>query len=261
MVTDVWLGIDGTNWVHALWHALRGVDVLTHVARRARILTAYTRASRVLICFDRRSFRHDLYVGYKANRAAKEQTLRQLLDDAPAALASAGQQPVYQDGYEADDCLATLAAAAFGAGCKCVLATADKDLWQCLREGWVSVLRSFGTHGSELICPEWQTALELEIAPKTLGLKPSCWADYQCLVGESGDNVPGCPGWGEQTARRGLANAGSIEAMLRDPWAIHCSKSQLTKLQNWARADNGLKLTRQLITLRTDVPAVLDAVR
>lgn len=258
---DVWLGIDGTNWVHALWHALRGVDVLEHVARRARILAQYTRATRVLICFDRRSFRHDLYAGYKAHRAAKEETLRQLLDQAPAEMANAGQQPVYQDGFEADDCLATLAAAAVAAGNKCVIASPDKDLWQCLRENRVSVLRQFGTHGTNVIAPEWQTARELEIAEKTLGLRPSCWADYQCLVGEPGDNVAGCPGWGEQTSRAALANAGSIEAMLANPWAIRCTKSQLTKLQNWSKAPTGLRLTRQLVTLRADVQAVLDALR
>lgn len=258
---DVWLGIDGTNWVHALYHALRGQNVLEHVARRVKILADYTRASRVLICFDRRSFRHDLYAGYKANRAAQPESLRQLLAEALQAIATDAGQVVYQDGYEADDCLATLAEVAVASGRKCVLASPDKDLWQCLRDGRVSVLRRFGTHGAEVLDPEWQTERELAIAEKTKDLRPSNWADFQALVGERGDNVAGCPGWGVAVSRRGLANAGSIEAMLRDPWEVKCTRKQLTTLQNWAKASSGWPSIRQCVTLRTDVPAIIDAVR
>ena len=107
--------------------------------------------------------------------------------------------------------------------------------------------------------PDWQTARELEIAEKTLGLRPSCWADYQCLVGEPGDNVSGCPGWGEKTAARLLAKAGNIASMLRDPWALNCTRSQLTSLQNWAKA--GMETALRLVTLKRDCPAVLDALR
>lgn len=258
----IWLGIDGTNWVHALYHAFRGVDVLEHVRRRVRILTQYTRASCVVVCFDRRSFRHDLWPAYKANRKPKDETLQRLLAESPAAVADAGQA-VYQDGYEADDCLATLAAVAVDSGAKAIIASPDKDLWQCLVEGRVSVLRAFKTHGTEILDPVWQTARELEIAEATLGLRPACWVDYQALVGEAGDNVPGCPGWGPQTAKRALVKAGSITAMLSDPWAIHChcTRSQLTKLQAWAKSETGLSLSRSLVKLVTDVGAVQDALR
>lgn len=250
------LAIDGTNWVHALYHALRGVDVLAHLCRRVRILAEYTHASTVLVCFDRRSFRHELLPTYKANRKPKDAALERLLAEAPAAVCEAGQ-PVYQDGYEADDCLATAAAAAVAGGGKCVLASADHDLWQCLVDGRVSCLRQFKTHGTEVVAPQWQTARELEIDEQTLGLRPSCWVDYQALVGESGDNVPGCPGWGKETARKALAKAGSIEAMLQNPWAVSCNKSQVAKLQAWAKRD--MAMARRLLTLCTDVPAVSDA--
>lgn len=255
---DTWLAIDGTNWIHALWHALRGHGVIDGFLRRAEILAAHVKATRVLIALDRRSFRHDLRPTYKAGRPERDPGLQAILDTAADKLSDAGQ-PVYQDGYEADDCLATAAAVAVASFCRCRLATADKDVWQCLVDGRVSVLRKFVTRGNDATGCVWQTARELEIAEDTCGLRPSSWVDYQCLVGESGDNVPGCPGWGPVTARRGLANAGSIDAMVRDPWAIHCSKSQQTKLLAWARTT--YPQTKELLTLRTDVPAVLDAVR
>jgi DNA polymerase-1 len=257
MDARIWLGIDGTNWVHALYHALRGREVLDNFCRRARVLSAHTQASVVLICFDRRSFRHELSPAYKANRVPKEDVLRRLLAEAPDRMGDAGQS-VYQDGFEADDCLATLAAIAVASGAKCILASPDRDLWQCLVDGRVSVLRKFATAGVAVSKPEWMTARELEISEKYNGLKPSSWADYQALVGESGDNVNGCPGWGEQTARGALAKSGSIEAMLQNPWGVPCSKSQLAKLQAWAR--DGMSLARRLVTLCTDVPAVRDAI-
>lgn len=254
----VWLGIDGTNWVHALYHALRGVGVLDHLCRRTEILAAHTQASAVLICFDRRSFRHDLLPTYKANRVPKDDVLRRLLDEAPQRAADVGQS-VYQDGFEADDCLATLAFYATSPGRKCVIASSDKDLYQCLAEGRVSALRQFKTLGRDVIQPEWMTARELEIGEKYNGLRPSQWRDYQSLVGETGDSVPGCPGWGEKTARRCLVKAGSIGAMLADRWGVSCTDSQWAKLQAWAKSD--MALIRQLVTLRTDVAAVRDALK
>lgn len=256
---SVWLGIDGTNWIHQLFHALRGVDVVSHARRRVKILADYTRAAVVLVCFDRRSFRHDLSGQYKSSRRDKEPRLRELLSIAESEIADVGQ-PVFQEGFEADDCLATLADVAVASGVKAILASGDKDIWQCLRDGRVSVLRNFGTHGTAICHTDWQTERDLAIAEKTLGLEPSCWADYQSLVGERGDDIPGCPGWGPETSRRGLAKFGSIEAMLRDPWSVHCSKRQMTQLQAWAKADTGLQLTRQLVTLRTDVEAVREAI-
>lgn len=154
---ETWLGIDGTNWVHALWHALENRDVLTHFACRAEILAKHVGASNVLICFDRRSFRHDIYAGYKANRASQAESLRQLLQQAPGAVPVTVGNVVYQDGFEADDLLATLAAVAIAAGRKCVLASPDKDLWQCLREGTVRVIRHFKTYGSEVVDLREQT--------------------------------------------------------------------------------------------------------
>lgn len=257
---DVWLGIDGTNWVHALYHALRGRDVLQHLCRRARILADHLQASVTLICFDCRSFRHGLSPSYKANRLGKEEALLRLLAEAPDRVAAAGQ-PVYQEGFEADDCLATLAAIARCSQAKCVLASADKDLFQCLVDGRVGVLRKFETAGAEVVKPslEWMTARELEISEKYNGLRPACWADYQALVGEPGDNVLGCPSWGEKTARRALGNAGSIAAMLKDPWAVNCTGKQMALLQAWAKS-GAMKLALDLVTLRTDVAAVRDAI-
>jgi DNA polymerase-1 len=255
-MTD-WLAVDGTNWVHQLYHALDGKDVLQVAASRLQALIAHVKPSVVLVAFDRRSFRHDLAPSYKANRAAKEASLRTLLDGAVDALSKIGQ-PVYQDGFEADDCLATAADAAVAAGKRCIIMSPDKDLWQCLVAGSVSVLRSFETSRGELARPMWWTAAELA-GWHDHNLAPEQWADYQALVGESGDNVQGCPSWGEKTSARALVRVGSIDAMLQYPWSIGATGKQLALLQAWAKS--GAKdLAQKLVRLRTDVAAVWDAV-
>jgi DNA polymerase-1 len=254
----IWLGIDGTNWVHALYHAMRGHDVLRHLCRRVTALAEYAQASQVLVCFDRRSFRHDDFAGYKTSRPAAPEALTKLLADAPAAVCDVAQ-PVAEDGYEADDCLSTLASLAMHSEARCVLASPDKDLYQCLVMGRVSVVRKFATVRGAVIDPDTMTAAKLEADSKTFGLRPWMWPDYQALVGEPGDDVPGCPGWGPQTARRALAKSGSVGAMLKDPWAISCSRSQLATLQTWTKTD--YPLIRRLVTLRTDCAAAREAVR
>ena len=80
-----------------------------------------------MACFDRRSFRHDLYPLYKAHRKPKPAGLQAVLDEGPAAVASIAV-PCAVDGYEADDCLATVARDAIAAGSRAVIASPDKDL-------------------------------------------------------------------------------------------------------------------------------------
>ncbi len=254
---QIWLAIDATNWVHQLWYALHGNRVAHHACHRLGILAKALNAARVLVCFDRRSFRHDLYPPYKQQRAEKDASLRDTL--AGCERWEWPGQLVYQEGYEADDLLATAAAAAVAGGAKCVLATADKDCWQCLVEGLVSVWRNFGTHGDAILSRDVQTARDLEIGEKTAGLRPWQWADYQALIGESGDNVPGCPSWGPKTARPALVKFGSVTEMLAARWNLSCTRAQLAKFERWY-ADQ-YPLVRQLVTLRTDAEAIWDAVR
>lgn len=253
---QVWLGVDGSNWIHTLWHAMGGEGVLSALQQRITALSDYTKASQVLVMLDRPCFRQELLPSYKANRKPKEESLRKALDGAMDAIAPVAV-PVYENSYEADDLLATFAKHAVSVKAKCILATSDKDVWQCLVPGQVSVLRKFTT--SKGAKQSWQTAATLESDDKTRGLTPDSWRDYQCLVGQPNDNIDGCPGWGEKTARAALATYKSIEAILANLESVECNKSQKAKIQEWAAKD--LDLCRKLVTLRTDSTAVLDAMK
>jgi DNA polymerase I len=267
------VGIDGTNWVHALWHAMgqhRTVGgVLDCLCSRIATVAAAAKATAVLVAFDRRSFRHGLLPQYKAQRPDHDQALDRLLERAPDAVGAAKVgQPIYEDGFEADDLLATLASVGVSRGERVALCTPDRDLWQCLAEKSVYVLRGVKTDRGEVSEADWFTEADLyrwphnpkASKPKTAyQLRPWQWAEFQALVGESGDNVPGCPQWGEVTAAAALAKHGSIESMLKKQWKIPCTSKQLTALQNWARRD--MATTLACVRLRTDCAAVWDALR
>lgn len=258
MASEIWLGIDGTNWVHALWHAMGGQHVLPAFLRRVRILGEHVQATRLLVAFDRRSFRHDLCENYKANRKEKDAGLVELLKEAETA-ATAVAVPVAEAGYEADDCLATLAVLGRAAQRRVVLASADKDLYQCLVDGEVSLVRKIKTSGERITDADWMTAWTLGEQSETAGLQPYQWADYQALVGESGDNVRGCPGWGPVTARAALLKCKSLEGMLANVWNVPSSQVQRDNLLRWSKRD--MATTRRLVRLCTQVATVAEALR
>ncbi len=133
-------------------------------------------------------FRHDLYPPYKAHRKPKPAGLQAALDEAPQAVASLAV-PCAVEGFEADDCLATLARYAVVAGGRAVLASPDKDLNQSLVPEAVVILRQFTLGADGLRALDWWNAAGLE---KHYGLRPSQWVDFQTLVGDSTDGVPGC---------------------------------------------------------------------
>jgi DNA polymerase-1 len=250
------LGIDGTNWMHQLWHALgaQGVQVVHgNFLGWVRAVVEYVQPGATVICFDRRSFRYDLSAEYKAARPEKAVGLKALLEQAPAHCAEVATI-AQQDGFEADDCLATLARLGRIQN-RVVLASCDKDLRQCLVDERVTILRKFGTRAGKLSSPEWFTAGELR---KKYGLEPEQWPSYQALVGDAGDGVRGCEGWGEKTAVKALAVGRTLAGCLANHWKLPITVRQRTALLAFQpRAE----LTLRLVTLRTDVEAVADALR
>lgn len=261
------LVIDANNELHKIWHANSGLNVVPTCCNRIRALIDHLRPSDVFACFDSRSFRHDLIEThnaaggtipeYKAARPDRDPALDDAIAAAPLAFGQAGAMPVHEDGYEADDLLATFAHIGSFFRDKVVLASGDKDLRQCLVDGLVTQLRAFGTFAGNIQADklEWFTTTTLL---EKYGLVPGQWPDYQTLVGDSTDGIGGCPGWGEKTAAAALVKCGSLDRMIADPWAVPCTQSQRTKLLAFRPL---VELTRRLVTLRVDSGAVMDAMK
>ena len=226
---------------------MHGQGVLDAVLRRMDALCNRVRPKHIVACFDRRSFRHDLYPAYKAGRKPKEESLVRDLAEAPEALMDLATI-CEQDGFEADDCLASLAKAGQTIGQKVILASSDKDLRQCLHAGEVTILKDFTTERGEVTTLDWYTAAQLHEAT---ALVPAQWIDYQVLLGQPGDNLPGCQGWGEKTTAPILARWGTIEGVITNALAIKLTKPQAASLERLRDASE-LDLMRRLVTLRTD---------
>ena len=220
--------------------------------RRIDALSRYVQPKMVITCLDRRSFRHDLYPPYKAKRGERpyDDDLHNIMRTALSVLRDCSVV-VQVDGFEADDCLAAIAHHASRTGSDAVLASPDKDLNQCLIQDRVQIIRKFHLLGSGITNIEWMTP---QLLMDQKGLTPRSWIDYQTLAGDSGDGVPGCPGWGEKTATEAIQQWGSIDAMYDNIDALKVSTARKAAFIKFR--EDGLPIMRTLVTLRTDVEPV-----
>ncbi len=252
------LAVDGTNRIHTLWHVHHDSrPVVEKFGRELRTLREVIRPATTIVAWDSDTcFRRAIEPSYKLGRAAKEASLRQALGQAQQ-FASEDCFSLLAQGFEADDLLATTASESVRAGMKCVIVSPDKDLRRCLIADRVSILKSWKRSEFQ-DRSAWITASSLE---SDLGIGPDRWIDYQCLVGDSTDNVVGAKGIGDKIARKLLFEAGSIARLLENRWlSADLAKSERL-WQSLKELESRLPIVRQLVTLRTDVPGVAELLR
>lgn len=247
------VAIDGNNWYHVLWHGMHGEGVTDEFLRRLQTIANTWRPSILAVAFDStNSFRKKLSPEYKANRKTPDPGLVEGLAELPSRIAEQGKATcVSADGFEGDDVLATIANHAVQSGQKCVLCTSDKDVRQCLVPGFVTICREFRISFGE-IQPAWMTA---DSFTEEFGLQPSQWRDYQALVGDPTDGITGCPKIGDVTARKLLREKGTLLEIMANPQACPCSEKQRESLIAFSTR---VKLVLDLVTLRRDVPGILE---
>lgn len=201
-----------------------------------------------------KTFRHDLYPLYKANRnqARREELLPQLPYIRHAAKAL-GFETIEEEGFEADDALATLARRASEMGWRTTIASGDKDLLQLVRDGWVEVVDPIPRKARGEDAPTRKRYMEADVKAK-FGCIPALVPDAQALSGDAVDNIPGIDGIGGKGAGSLIQSFGSLEALLDA--ANKSGKVVGTPAIRKAlrkHRDDAL-LFKRLATLRTDVP-------
>jgi 5'-3' exonuclease len=190
-----------------------------------------------------RSFRNDLFDGYKTEEGVPLELLAQF-DSAEEALRALGILVWSMKEFEADDALAT-AAARFGAEVEQVrILTPDKDLGQCLRGSQVVQVFDWRT----------KTVVDEEALRRRRGVGPLSIPDFLALTGDDADGIPGLPGFGEKSAAAVLAEFIHLEAIPADParWP-RIRQAPLLSATLEERREDAL-LYRRLATLRTDAP-------
>ena len=199
------------------------------------------------------SFRHQAYPAYKATREKLTAELQQEFDrslERIAQILAAFRVPIVGvEGYEADDVIGTLATQAAARGLQVVIVSGDKDFYQLI--GPRIALLNPGRGGPAAVEEHW---VDETNASERLGVPPERVTDYLALVGDTSDNVPGVKGVGEKTALELLRTFGDLDAILATPDRIAGKRAREAIVRDVELA----RLSRDLVTIRRDVPLTLD---
>lgn len=192
------------------------------------------------------TFRHEAYEQYKAQR---EETPEAIRTSVPLIkqIIEAYRIPILEvPGFEADDVIGTLATQAGKQGIDTYMMTPDKDYGQLVSEHVFMYRPKYGDKEFEVLGVK-------EIKEKFQIESPEQVIDMLGLMGDTADNIPGCPGVGEKTAQKLIAEFGSIEQLLENTGQL---KGALrTKVENNREQ---IRFSKFLATIKTDVPLTLD---
>src|SRR5215204_2626765 len=205
------------------------------------------------------TFRHEMNVGYKANRAAPPEELESQIPYIVRVCEAYNIPILNAPGFEADDVIGALAVQAAEAGLQAVIVSNDKDMTQLVRDPFVVCMRqnSQNVKRKEPVPPvEWCDEAWVE---NKFGVAADKLVDLLGLMGDSIDNIPGAPGIGSKGAVQIIQQFGSIEAALVG-WESVKHKTYRESLR--ANADL-ISQSRELARIRVDldIPLNLDAIK
>lgn len=199
----------------------------------------------IAVCFDPpggHTFRHEKFAEYKAGRDKQPEDITLAIPYIKRLL-EAFRIPVIEcEGYEADDVIGTLSRRAERQGFVTYMMTPDKDYGQLVTENVLQYRPAIKGQGFEVRGPA-------QVCERHGISRPEQVIDLLALEGDASDNVPGCPGVGEKTAAKLIAEFGSVENLLDH---AHDIKGAL-KAKIEANADQ-IRLSKWLVTINTDVP-------
>ncbi len=191
------------------------------------------------------TFRHEAFEAYKAQREETPEVIRQSVPVIKQII-EAYRIPILEvKGFEADDVIGTLALEAGRQGITTYMMTPDKDYGQLVGDN-VFMYRPKHTGGFETMGVE-EVKAKFDIA------SPLQVIDMLGLMGDTADNIPGCPGVGEKTAQKLVAQFGSIEGLLAHTDELKGALK--TKVENNREQ---ILFSKFLATIKTDVPIELD---
>ncbi len=162
----------------------------------------------VAVAFDvsRRSFRTEAYADYKAHRTESPRDFNGQVSLIQEVLGALRIPVVQQEGFEADDVIATLACRARDEGMDVLVVTGDRDIFQLVDERITALYAIRGV--SEL------ARMDPAAVVARYGVGPGRYRDLAALVGESSDNLPGVPGVGPKTAAKWITTYGSLDEIV-----------------------------------------------
>ncbi|MBO6758044.1 MAG: DNA polymerase I [Roseibium sp.] len=185
-----------------------------------------------------RTFRNEIYPDYKAHRPEPPEDLVPQFGLIRRATRAFSVACIEQEGFEADDLIATYARQAAASGARVTIVSGDKDLMQLIgpKVGMIDTMKN-------------KSFDEAEVFEK-FGVGPDKVIEVQSLAGDSVDNVPGVPGIGLKTAALLINEFGDLESLLAQAGTIKQNKRR----ENLIEFADQARVSKQLVTLKDDVP-------
>ena len=246
--------VDGSGYIFRAYHALppinRKSDGLQLNAvfgfcnmlwKLLRDMKPDERPTHLAVVFDKseKTFRTAMYPDYKAHRPDPPDDLRPQFKFVREAVAAFDLPCLEQDGFEADDLIATYVREASEAGATATIVSSDKDLMQLVTDDVIM----FDTMKDKKIG-------RAEVIEK-FGVPPEKVIEVQALIGDSTDNVPGVPGIGVKTAAQLIVEYGDLETLLFRAPEIKQEKRRQSLIEHAEAA----RMSKKLVTLDDHVEA------
>lgn len=210
----------------------------------------------VVVVFDAsgKTFRHELFRGYKGQRPETPEQVREAVPRIKSILETLGIPQLCVPGVEADDVIGTLAVRGVEQGMAVAIASPDKDFFQLLRPGLI-LLRPpkkaesvmMGVSNKYSLLPYTQD----DFSKDWDGLKPAQFVDVLALMGDASDNVPGVSGIGPKTATKLLIQYDTLERVLEHAAELTPKRASaaLTSVEGIGAA----KLSKQLVQIQSNL--------
>ena len=238
--------VDGSSYLYRAYHALppltnsknQPTGAIKGVISMIKKILIDHPESPLAVVFDAKgkTFRHDMYSEYKANRPPMPEDLVQQIEPIHKIISLMGIKLIMIPGVEADDVIGTLAEQARQKKLNAVISTGDKDMTQLVCEN-VSVVN---TMSGEL--------LDESGVLKKFGVGPELITDYLALIGDKSDNVPGVDKVGPKTAVKWLNEYSDIEGVKENSESIGGKVGE-----NLRSSIEMLDLAHELVKIKTDV--------
>lgn len=199
----------------------------------------------IAVCFDPpggHTFRHEVYPEYKAQRDKQPEDITFSVPYIKRILEAYRIPVVEISGFEADDVIGSLARLAASEGFTTYMMTPDKDYGQLVDAHTFMYRPALKGQGFEIRGPK-------EVCERYGINNPSQVIDLLALEGDASDNVPGCPGVGEKTAAKLIAEWGSVENLLDNTDSLKGAMQK--KISENAEQ---IRFSKFLVTIKTDVP-------
>jgi DNA polymerase-1 len=240
--------VDGSSYLYRAFH-VPNLQKLTDahgaptgavygVTNMLRSLIKEYQPELMAVVFDARgkTFRHDLYGEYKANRPTMPEELAAQVEPLHELVRAMGLPLLQIEGVEADDVIGTLATEATRLGLNTVISTGDKDMAQLVSDH-VTLVNTMS-----------RTTLDNNSVKEKFGVEPAQIIDYLALMGDSSDNIPGIPKVGPKTAANWLAAHGTLDELM-----AHAGEIKGKVGESLRENLDTLPLSRQLATIHCDL--------